>query len=48
MTWADMAAISARDANSALAMHVDLLTSATGEMTAWVVSRLREAIGTYR
>ncbi|KAK4683542.1 hypothetical protein P7C73_g6703, partial [Tremellales sp. Uapishka_1] len=28
-------AIAARDANAALAMHVELLTTATGDMTAW-------------
>jgi protein transport protein SEC31 len=31
-------AMSARDANAALAIHVDLLTTATGDMTAWAVS----------
>jgi protein transport protein SEC31 len=33
-------AMAARDANGALAMHVELLTNATGEMTAWAVSDL--------
>ena len=32
-------AISARDMNAALAMHVELLTNATGDITSWAVSR---------
>lgn len=30
--------MAARDMSTALAMHVELLTNATGEMTAWAVS----------
>lgn len=31
-------AIAARDLNAALAMHVELLTHASGDMTSWAVS----------
>jgi len=31
-----ISAISAGDSNGALTMHVDLITNATGDMTAWV------------
>lgn len=33
-----MIAIAAKDANAALAMHVELLTTASGDMTTWAVS----------
>lgn len=39
------AAMAAKDANGALAMHVELLTNATGEMTAWAVSTLHRPMG---
>ena len=34
-----VAAIAKRDANAALAMHVDLLTNSTGNMGSWTVGR---------
>jgi protein transport protein SEC31 len=33
-----VSAIAARDLNGALALHVELLVGATGEMTSWAVS----------
>jgi protein transport protein SEC31 len=32
--------VAARDANAALALHVELLTTASGDMTTWAVSDL--------
>jgi protein transport protein SEC31 len=37
-------AIQSRDANNALAMHVDMITQASGDWTHWAVSRLKKSV----